>query len=180
MGKPNHIQTATGEKFYPFKPSQNDINIEDIAHALSQQCRFSGHTSFEGKMKHYSVAQHSLYCSYICFDHPLWALLHDAPEVYSIDVPTPIKYRIPEFREMEDKIEKIISNKFDLEWPRPAEVKQADIAAFEIEWILLMEGNTKSAAYRECSKNRVFLKILNMSMEEVRDAFLARFKELTK
>ena len=180
MNKPTHIQTASGIKFYPFKPSQKEICIEDIAHALSQQCRFSGHTSFMGKMRHYSVAQHSLYCSYICEEYPLWALLHDAAEVYLVDVPTPIKYRLPLFRELEDKIERTIANRFNLIWPRPSEVKQADIAAFEIEWVLLMEGKINSKEHKECLKNTLFLQILSMSMEEIKTAFINRFKELTR
>jgi 5'-deoxynucleotidase YfbR-like HD superfamily hydrolase len=177
VGKPNHIQTASGVKFYPFKPSSELINIEDISHALSQQCRFSGHTSWKGKMKHYSVAQHSLYCSYIC-KYPLWALLHDASEVYSVDVPTPIKRRIPDFKEMEDKIEKAIAKRFSLQWPRPKEVKDSDIIAFNIEWALLMIGDENSEEYKTYIKDEKFIEILNMNMEEVKDAFIKRFNEL--
>jgi 5'-deoxynucleotidase YfbR-like HD superfamily hydrolase len=176
--KPKYIQTASGVKFYPFSPNSKSIRIDDIAQALSLQCRFTGHTKWQGKMKHYSVAQHSLYCSYIC-EYPLWALLHDSPEVYLVDVPTPIKYRIPEFREVEDKIEKAIARKFGLEWPRPAEVKMADVRAFEIEWSLLMESDKRKKGYKKGMKDEKFLEILNYSMEETRDAFIARFNELT-
>lgn len=179
VGKPNHIQTASGEKFYPFKPNSEKILIEDIAHALSQQCRFSGHTSWKGKMKHYSVAQHSLYCSYIC-KYPLWALLHDATEVYSVDVPTPIKRRMPEFKEMEDKIEKAIARRFNLKMPRPIEVKESDIISFNIERALLMQKDEYSEEYKTYIKDEKFMEILNMDMEEVRVAFLERFKELIK
>jgi hypothetical protein len=126
VGKPKHIRTANGVDFYPFKPEIEKVNIEDIAHSLSQQCRFSGHTKWKGKMKFYSVAQHSLYCSYIS-KNPLWALLHDASEAYSIDVPTPIKRKIPQFKYMEEKIEGVIATAFSLEWPRPAEVKEAAV-----------------------------------------------------
>ncbi len=38
------IQTYTGKKFYPLNPRSEDINLIDIAHALSMQCRFTGHT----------------------------------------------------------------------------------------------------------------------------------------
>ena len=87
-----HIQTASGVKFYPFKPSSLDVVLEDGAQALSLQCRYSGHTKWKDKMKHYSVAQHSLYVSYVC-KYPLWGLLHDLTEAYCVDVPTPIKKR---------------------------------------------------------------------------------------
>lgn len=179
LKSPKHIQTASGKKFYPFKPNSEDIEIEDIAQALSLQSRFSGHTTWSGKMKHYSVAQHSLYASYICC-YPLWALLHDSPEVYSVDLPTPIKRRMPDFKHMEDKIERAVAIRFKLQWPRPPEVKLADIAAFNIEWALLMEKGRKTKYYKQGMNDKKFLEILNYSMEETRDAFIERFKELTE
>lgn len=179
VGKPNHIRTASGVEFYPFKPEIDKIKIEDIAHALSQQCRFSGHTRWKGKMKFYSVAQHSLYCSYIS-ENPLWALLHDASEVYSVDVPTPIKRRIPQFKLMENRIESVIARAFGLEWPRPLEVKDCDIKAFNIEWNLLMLDDENSEEYKEYSKDKKFIEILNMNPEQTKDAFLRRYNELIK
>ena len=178
VGKPKHIRTANGVDFYPFKPEIEKVNIEDIAHSLSQQCRFSGHTKWKGKMKFYSVAQHSLYCSYIS-KNPLWALLHDASEAYSIDVPTPIKRKIPQFKYMEEKIEGVIATAFSLEWPRPAEVKEADIKAFNIEWHLLMLDDESSEEYKNYSKDKLFLKILKMNPTQTKKAFLERFYELS-
>jgi len=179
VGTPKFIQTSSGKKFYPFKPDSKEIDINDIAQALSLQCRYSGHTRWNGKMKHYSVAQHSLYASYIC-PYPLWALLHDATEVYSVDIPTPIKKRLPNFKAMEDKIERSISIKFKLPWPRPAEVKEADIETFNIEWALLMQNDKRTKGYKDGMKNKKFLEILEYSMEETRLAFLARYEELIK
>lgn len=179
VGKPKHITTASGIKFYPFKPNSNDIDIHDGAQALAMQARFSGHTKWKGKMKHYSVGQHSLYVSYIC-PFPLWGLVHDLPEAYSVDVPTPIKVRMPDFKIMEDKIERSIAIKWNLPWPRPLEVKEADIAAFNIEWALLMQNDKRTKAYKKGMKDEKFLEILNYTMEETRDAFIARFEELTK
>lgn len=37
------IQTRTGVAFYPNDPRPSEVNIEDIAHALSNICRFAGH-----------------------------------------------------------------------------------------------------------------------------------------
>jgi 5'-deoxynucleotidase YfbR-like HD superfamily hydrolase len=173
-----HIQTASGVKFYPFKPSSLDVVLEDGAQALSLQCRYSGHTKWKGKMKHYSVAQHSLYVSYIC-KYPLWGLLHDLTEAYCVDVPTPIKKRVPKFKEMEDKIERAIAIRFNLEWPRPPEVKEADIYAFNLEWALLMGVDKRTKFYKQAIKDKVFLDILNYSMEETKNAFINRYEELT-
>ena len=38
------MRTYTGKNFYPLGPHDPDnIVIEDIAHALSNMCRFAGH-----------------------------------------------------------------------------------------------------------------------------------------
>lgn len=47
-GKPrvgDWIQTRYRVKFHVLDPQPEDFNIDDIAHALSNQCRFTGHTS---------------------------------------------------------------------------------------------------------------------------------------
>jgi hypothetical protein len=47
------IITLSGAKFYIDECNVSEIPIEDIAHALSFNCRFNGHTS-----RFYSVAEH--------------------------------------------------------------------------------------------------------------------------
>lgn len=86
------IETYTGKKFYPLDPRPEDVCIEDIAHSLSMQCRFNGHTRV-----FYSVAEHSLIISdeitsmgYGALS-ALYGLLHDAAETYLCDLPRPIK-----------------------------------------------------------------------------------------
>lgn len=39
----NWLRTYTGKRFYPLDPRIEEIDIEDIAHALSMLCRFGGH-----------------------------------------------------------------------------------------------------------------------------------------
>lgn len=79
--------TRTGKKFRPFNPRIEDIDIEDIAHALSNICRFNGHVN-----QFYSVAEHSILVSVLCPDElKLKGLLHDAAEAYLGDVPSPLK-----------------------------------------------------------------------------------------
>lgn len=68
-------------------PRPQDISIKDIAEALAKQCRFSGHT-----MQFYSVAQHACLVHDLCpLEARPWALLHDAHEAYTGDLPTPLK-----------------------------------------------------------------------------------------
>jgi uncharacterized protein len=80
--------TYTGERCYPLLPEENVYRIEDIAHALSNVCRYGGHTKY-----HYSVAQHCLAMAALCTDKKskLYALLHDATEAYLGDIPRPLK-----------------------------------------------------------------------------------------
>ena len=90
------ILTYSGKVFDPVNPIAADIRIEDIAHALAHQCRFSGHT-----IEHYSVAEHSVRVSGLLEDRgypyrvQMWGLLHDASEAYLIDLPAPVKNGTP-------------------------------------------------------------------------------------
>lgn len=92
------IETFTGKKFYVGRVVEKeailDICIEDIAHALSMECRYGGHCR-----DFYSVAEHSchvfdLWLELVSFrnhKHDLHVLLHDAHEAYFKDIPYPIK-----------------------------------------------------------------------------------------
>lgn len=119
------IQTYTGRRFWPLEPRAEDVFIEDIAHALSNICRFTGHT-----LQFYSVGQHSVLCSYaVPESDALWALLHDASEAYLSDFARPVKYHSA-FKQAycaaEDRLQRVIADAFSLGWPMPASVKVAD------------------------------------------------------
>lgn len=82
------IQTYTGRLVSVPFISEKDVCLEDIAHSLSQQCRFNGHTDF-----FYSVLHHCLLGSKKA-EYPtieLAFLLHDAAEAYTGDMATPLK-----------------------------------------------------------------------------------------
>jgi hypothetical protein len=64
-----------------------DVDVVDIAHALSLICRFTGHTKY-----HYSVGQHSIAVSNLCRPKiAIYGLMHDAAEAYLTDIAHPIK-----------------------------------------------------------------------------------------
>lgn len=80
--------TYTGRVVDPCNLQIEDVDIKDIAHSLSMQCRFAGHTR-----EFYSVAQHSIRVSELVQpEHALHALLHDATEAYVQDIIRPVKY----------------------------------------------------------------------------------------
>lgn len=124
---PQWIRTFTGKKFYPLKPTTEDIDIIDIAHSLSNQCRFSGHAKF-----HYSVAQHSIYVSQVVRSlggnnmDIMWGLLHDASEAYLVDLPTPVKRQVVGYNEAEKQVMESIATYFKLPTDMPSIVKVAD------------------------------------------------------
>lgn len=104
------IQTYTGRQFYPTNPDPNQICIEDIAHALSNICRFSGHCK-----AFYSVAEHSYVLSSYITDPKLAlaGLLHDAAEAYMGDITTPVKRSIGGWKGYEQTLTKLIYEKFN-------------------------------------------------------------------
>lgn len=133
------IRTYTGIYMNVFEPTPEMISIEDIAHSLSMQCRFGGHLPF-----FYSVAQHSLVVSkYVSKENKLAALLHDASEAYLMDIPRPIKMRLPDYKDIEDNLMKKIAEKFGFEYPLCDEIKKADDAVLQLEWDILMIGEYK-------------------------------------
>lgn len=112
-----YITTFKGRKFYPFDPRFDDIDIDDICHALAQQCRFSGHTK-----EFYSVANHSVNVARFLETHNnsneciLSGLLHDASEAYLVDVPSPLK-KLEQFyayRSLERTVQNAITAKFGI------------------------------------------------------------------
>jgi len=118
----NYIETFTGKKFWPLNPIIEDIDIIDIGHALSNKCRYTGHTK-----KFYSVAQHSVLVSQHVPHHwALEALLHDACEAYLPDLAYPLRGSFGGFAEAEEKVHEAIAERFNLIFPWPREVKLID------------------------------------------------------
>lgn len=133
----DYIRTYTGKKFYPLDPNPDDVDIRDIAHALSLQTRFTGHTR-----RHLSVAEHSLFVSYITADvsNGLIGLLHDASEAYLVDVPTPVKHdpAFAFYREAEHKIQAAVCEHFNIDTADLPRVKRADRIALVLEAVFNM------------------------------------------
>jgi hypothetical protein len=129
------MQVSSGGIIYPLDPRPEEINIKDIAAALSKLCRYGGHC-----IHYISVAEHSVHVANAAPDNlKMAALLHDASEAYLVDMPRPIKRHFPEYRVHEERLEKCIFEKFGLPYPIPDEVKRIDNAILADEKAQNME-----------------------------------------
>jgi len=133
MQPENFITTYKKRRFSPLSPTAGDIDIDDIAHALSLMCRANGHFT-----RFFSVARHCLNC---CREgaarglNPrvlLTLLLHDAAEAYISDLTRPVKIGLPEYAAIEERLQRVIWEKFGLN-PSAADLK----AVGEIDDLML-------------------------------------------
>lgn len=92
-----------------------DISIEEIANALSNQGRYNGQTRV-----FYSVAEHCVLLTRFAQNHnyPIETqkafLLHDASEAYCGDIVYHLKQKLTEFKVIENNILDVIFNKFNI------------------------------------------------------------------
>ena len=152
----NWLETYTGLRFDLPIPRPEQIDIRDIAHALSLLCRFNGHCS-----RFYSVAEHcvlvadALYpasrvplVSYMPGRISLLGLLHDAAEAYTGDLAKPVKNCIDgEWSVLESGIENAIYAALRIPPPTPEErelIKLADLAILATEAAALMPSGGRT------------------------------------
>lgn len=143
------IRLYSGKTVNIFGMTIEDIDIEDIARSLSRQCRYNGHSK-----GHISVAEHSVWVSCAVPEKfALEGLLHDAAEAYVGDVTVPIKEMLPQFKDLEMRIWRVIAHKFDLPviLSTVVDVMDKKDALTEIE-SGLMGGWEANVAYREFMK----------------------------
>jgi 5'-deoxynucleotidase YfbR-like HD superfamily hydrolase len=147
MASQNTLETVTGQLIDVTNIVPENIDLNDIAWSLSRIPRFVGHSI---TIVPYNVAQHSIFVAKTVQDWIangseyteiansifflkncdrdiqqrvcLLALLHDAHEYITGDIPSPVK-SIPKvkeiIKELEKKIDAVIRIKFDLaDWPK--------------------------------------------------------------
>ena len=170
--------TYSGIVFRPLEPEPNMIVIEDIAHALANSCRYTGHVK-----RFYSVAQHSVHTASLLEifgskELEFWALMHDASEAYLSDLARPIKQQ-PElgdvYRACEERLMYAVAERFGLEMPMPKEVHWADDVLLRAEQRDLMPGEYP----REEADIYWPWEIESWLPEDAEAMFLERFRVLT-
>ncbi len=170
------IETFTGRQFWPLDPRSEDIDIRDIAHALSMVCRFTGHVR-----EFYSVGQHSVHVAEILLPFGknlgLVGLLHDASEAYIADIARPVKHCLKHYLEIEQRLEKCIAERFGLIFPYPTCLKAADNMMLNSERRDLMPPSERPyTTYDDGCRNTI---VESWQPKVTEETFLALFERLT-
>jgi uncharacterized protein len=133
--KPNCIRTVSGKYINVFDPKPEMFELSDLVFALSNIPRFGGHLPV-----FYSVLEHSINCCLLAdAGHEKAALCHDLSEGTGLlDFPSPIKALFPDYKIVEDRVMKVLAEKFEFTYPLSAEVKKVDKIVLELEWNQLM------------------------------------------
>lgn len=154
-----HLRTISGAFVDPLAPDPDLIHVEDIAHALSHQCRFGGHAPH-----FYSVAQHSVEVAHLVPEAlRLQALMHDASEAYLVDVPRPVKARLPGYLAIEEHLMHVVAARFGFAWPLSEVVRLADDAQLAWEWrAFFAEGSGGIVCWSPIEARRRFLDLFSV------------------
>lgn len=174
--KDPYIETYTGKRIYFNKFSIDDISIIDIAHSLSQICRFTGHTK-----EFYSVAQHSVLVAdaQTTLAEKRAGLLHDATECYLNDLASPLKATVDlgQYKELENKFHSVINEKFQVNDGMTPNIKIADLRALFTEK-RDVTNNPESNWGWGLNIELFDEVIIPLSPKDAKDLFIKRFKEL--
>ncbi len=134
------IETLSGRRFHFENPRVDDVDLYDVATVLSRLCRYNGHT-----IRWYSVAEHCCLMADWTMRQPgaaprdgLTALHHDDAEYIIGDLVRPIKVTLPDFKEIETRIDRAVALRFGTEYPFPQWLKDADSRILRDERIHVM------------------------------------------
>lgn len=170
------IGLLSGAQFNYNRPEESGVTLDDLASALSNICRFSGHLPC-----FYSVAQHLVNTSYLvpaefAFD----ALMHDTAEAFTNDLPTPLKWAFPIFKELEVKIESAMAAKFGFRYPYPDEVKIADTQMLILEKLYVKQDDSPWPHYEGIKVDHLVDLVDLKPWQPIRAKreFLERYEEL--
>jgi hypothetical protein len=167
------ISTFGGDFFDFEHPEDYSYEITEIAHALSNICRYGGHSN-----KFYSVAEHSVLVSRVVPSSlALCGLLHDASEAFVGDMPTPLKALCPEYRLIEDRVQECIALSYDLPYPFPPAIKFADKSVYQAERLQITSVKDEMW-YTDIPPADVM--VTGMQPKDAAAFFMARYNQLTQ
>lgn len=136
------MMTFSGIFMDPLHPEEEDLHLEDIAHALSMISRANGHFP-----EVHTVAQHCMECwaeakaRKLSEEIQMFCLLHDGAEAYLGDFIHPVKERMPAYVSAEEKLLQMIYQKFIGRLPDEEEkkiIKEIDHTLLYFEFLHYM------------------------------------------
>ncbi len=166
------IMLHSGALFDFLDPWASEFTIEDVAHGLSNICRYAGQCR-----AFYSVAEHSIHVSRVARGFEMPALMHDAAEAFIGDVTRPLKQLLPEYKSIETSVERAILARFGIPERIPKEVKQADLRVLAAEQAQIMPPGTDAWA-RTNGIEPAPIVIEHMPPAQAMVIFLRRFEDL--
>lgn len=148
------IRTNSGVFVNVFDTDPDTLLIEDMAHALASLPRWGGHPN-----RHYSIAQHSVLVALRASkENKLGALLHDGSEAWLLDMPTPIKNKLPDYKAVEHGLMLVLGGKFGFEYPLHPEIKSIDNDLLNLEFKnLLLTDNLDFNCWSRKKAKKMFL-----------------------
>lgn len=181
------LVTYTGKPFDYQNITPESIDVEDIIHALPRINRFIGHSK-----RAYTVAEHTIWCLAMAEElgyttrQKLLVFLHDFPEAYTGDCPTPLKRLLPEFKEIEEKIETALYQRLGVTPPTYEEhlhIKRIDWTMLALEMRdLTLHDHTEyinAYTYEEIMEDEAFnIHKVGISEEESMHMLKLIFKDL--
>lgn len=178
MTPPPWTITYTGRRVDPKSLRPSDLSIRDIAHSLSQLCRFGGHCP-----PFYSVAEHSIHTSRLLpSELALAGLLHDAAEAYLGDMVRPVKAWgcSEEYRQAEAHILNAIGQIFSItQFDHPL-VRRTDEVMLATEADLLFPSEDTSEWGLNALPTPKIMHLPHWDGFQAETRFMARFLHLRK
>ena len=175
------IQTASGNIVNFADPTLSTFTLNDIAHGLSNTCRYAGQCKF-----FYSVAQHAVLVSYLAEGGGgavagFAGLHHDDTEAFMCDIPTPLKMLIPEYKAIEERVHNVIFDRLGLQRTLPPEVVEADGLALALEkptliGVDVIGWNLRDLTHPSWDEFRAYIK--PMTNESAKQLWLDRHAQL--
>jgi hypothetical protein len=167
-------------------PKPEDIYLDDIVYALSQINRFTGHTK-----RPYSVLEHVMhgynfarivYKEKFTPEISLQWLLHDASEAYLGDVSRPLKHRLANYHDLEDRFNTVIISKFNCPLEFDPLVTEIDNRMLATEFRDLHRSNSihwRAMVPQGCRPfpQLILKKVNGLAVYAMRDAIRKMFKE---